>query len=304
MRKYFFLLLVVAFLLPTNLTAQQARKKRVAIFDFDYATVHSNVSAIFGSNVDIGQGISDMLVTMLVKDGTYSVIERKALDKILAEQNFSNSERANPSSAAKIGKLLGVDAIIVGSITQFGNETQNTNIGGAGRTLGGFGVGGLGKKESSAIVVLDARVVNIDTGEIMAVANGKGVSKRKSTSLLGGGGNWRNAGVGRVDFGTSDFQQTIIGEAVRLATDQMGAEIVAGNAKVEARQISVEGLVAAVEGNLIVINVGKLDHDVHDAREAWAAAPKLGDKAKLGPKLLQALNTVQSILSGLRDARP
>jgi len=257
MRKYFLLLLVAAFLLPTNVTAQQARKKRVAIFDFDYATVQSSVSALFGTNVDIGQGISDMLVTMLVKDGTYSVIERKALDKILAEQNFSNSDRANPSSAAKIGKLLGVDALIVGSITQFGNETQNTNIGGAGRSLGGFGIGGFGKKESSAIVVLDARIVNIDTGEILAVANGKGESKRKSTSLTGGGGNWRGFGAGRVDMGSSDFQQTIIGEAVRLATDAMGKELVAGNSKVEARTITVEGLVAAVEGDIIVINVGK-----------------------------------------------
>ena len=112
-----------------------ARKKRVAIFDFDYATVHSSVAALFGQDVDVGKGISDLLVKYLVKDGSYSVIERKAMDKILAEQNFSNSDRANPNSAAKIGKLLGVDAIIVGSITQFGNDTKNTGIGGGGGGL-------------------------------------------------------------------------------------------------------------------------------------------------------------------------
>src|SRR5580704_14818602 len=112
--------------------APQGRKKRVAIFDFDYATVQTASAAVFGTNVDVGKGISDLLVNNLVKDGTYSVIERKALDKILTEQNFSNGDRANPTSAAKIGKLLGVDAIIVGSVTQFGNETKNTNVGGAG----------------------------------------------------------------------------------------------------------------------------------------------------------------------------
>ncbi len=84
---------------------------------------------MFGTNVDVGKGIVDLLVTGLVKDGSYSVIERKALDKILAEQNFSNSNRADPNSAAKIGKLLGVDAIIEGSITEFGNETKKTNLG-------------------------------------------------------------------------------------------------------------------------------------------------------------------------------
>jgi hypothetical protein len=40
----------------------QARRKRVAVFDFDYGTVHSNVAAIFGQDVDVGKGISDLLV--------------------------------------------------------------------------------------------------------------------------------------------------------------------------------------------------------------------------------------------------
>src|SRR4029077_5370837 len=120
----------------------QGRKKRVAVFDFDYATVKTNSAALFGTDIDIGRGIADLLVKNLVTDGTYSVIERKQLDKILAEQNFSTSDRADPASAARIGKILGLDAIIVGSITQFGNETKNTKLGGGGGGFGGFGVGG------------------------------------------------------------------------------------------------------------------------------------------------------------------
>ena len=104
---------------------RRGRKKRVAVFDFDYATVQSASAAAFGTNVDVGRGIADLTVKYLVQDGTYSVIERKAMDKVLAEQNFSNSDRANPNSAAKIGKLLGVDAIIVGSVTQRHPEQQN-----------------------------------------------------------------------------------------------------------------------------------------------------------------------------------
>ncbi|MGH9373560.1 MAG: CsgG/HfaB family protein, partial [Vicinamibacterales bacterium] len=94
---------------PAANPAASARRARIAILDFDYATVHSGVSAIFGSNVDVGRGVTDLLVSYLVKDGSYSVIERKALDAIMAEQNFSNSDRADASSAARIGKLLGVD---------------------------------------------------------------------------------------------------------------------------------------------------------------------------------------------------
>ncbi len=241
-------------------TAAQAqapeRKKRVAVFDFDYATVHAGVAAVFGQDVDVGKGVSDLLVKYLVKDGSYSVIERKALDKILAEQNFSNSDRANPTSAAKLGKLLGVDAIIVGSITEFGNDTKNTKVGGAGGGLGGFGLGGFGHKKSKAIVALDARLVDVDTGEILGVAEGKGESSRESTSVLGGGGNWHGFGAGGVDFGSSDFQNTIIGEAVKAATEQLSGEVIADKTKLTARQIVVSGLVAAVEGGQIILNVG------------------------------------------------
>jgi len=237
-------------------TTPAPRKKRVAIFDFDYATVHGGVAAIFGQDVDIGKGISDLLVKYLVKDGTYSVIERKAMDKILAEQNFSNSDRANPNSAAKIGKLLGVDAIIVGSITQFGNDTKKTGVGGGGGGLGGFGLGGFKHSNTKAIVGLDARIVDIDTGEILAVAEGKGESSRSSTSMLGGGGNWHGWGGGAVDFGSSDFQNTIIGEATKAAVEQMSAGVIAGKDKLVARTIVVEGLVAAVDSGMIVLNVG------------------------------------------------
>jgi curli biogenesis system outer membrane secretion channel CsgG len=232
------------------------RKKRVAVFDFDFATVQSNSAAVFGTNVDIGKGISDLLVRHLVQDGTYSVIERKAMDKILTEQNFSNSDRANPNSAAKIGKILGVDAIIVGSVTQFGGENQNTKVGGGGGGWYGSGIGGFSHKKSKAICVVDARIVNIDTAEIMGVADGKGESSRESTSMLGGGSNWHGWGGGAVDFGSSDFQQTIIGEAVNAAVTEMSAGLVADAPKLEARTVTVEGLVAAVDGGQIVLNVG------------------------------------------------
>ncbi len=240
----------------TNPQTVTGRKKRVAVFDFDYATVKTSTSALFGTDIDVGKGISDLLVKNLVTDGTYSVIERKQLDKILAEQNFSTSDRADPTSAARIGKILGLDAIIVGSITEFGNETKNKNIGGGGGGFGGFGIGGVGHKESKANVVLDARLVDIDTAEILGVAEGKGESKRSSTSLLGGGGNWHGFGGGAADFGSSDFQQTIIGEATKQAVDQMTAGVISAAPKLQARVIKVEGVVAAVDGGQIVLNIG------------------------------------------------
>jgi curli biogenesis system outer membrane secretion channel CsgG len=224
--------------------------------DFDYGTVQTASSAIFGTNVDVGKGIVDLLVTGLVKDGSFSVIERKALDKIMTEQNFSNSNRADPTSAAKLGKLLGVDAIIVGSITEFGNETKKTNLGGGGGNWHGIGLGGVGHSNSKANVAITARIIDVDTGEILGVADGKGQSSRSSTSMLGGGGNWGGFGGGNADFGSSDFQQTIIGEATKQAVEQLAVNLDADSSKVGVRTITVEGTVAAVEGGQIILNVG------------------------------------------------
>jgi curli biogenesis system outer membrane secretion channel CsgG len=242
---------------PSAHAQGSGRRPRIAVLDFDYGTVQSYSSAMFGSNVDVGKGITNLLITDLVKNGTYSIIERQALDKIMTEQNFSNSQRADPSSAAKLGKLLGVDAIIVGSITEFGNETKKTNVGGNGGTWGGYGIGGIGHSKSNANVAITARIVNVDTGEIMGVAEGAGQSSRSSTSLLGGGGHNWGSGGGNVDFGSSDFQNTIIGEATKMAVDKLTADVVADAPKISVRSIKVDGLVAAVDGGQIVLNVGK-----------------------------------------------
>src|SRR5579883_42845 len=231
--------------------------RRVAVMNFEYGTVSTSVAEIFGTNVDIGKGITDMLVDRLVNDGTYSVIERKALDKLIQEQNFSNSDRADPASAAKIGKLLGVSTIIVGSVTQFGRDDKNTKLGGGGYGLGRFGVGGVGRKDSKAVVQITARMVDVNTGEILASAPGEGNSERKGTSLLGGGGSGWNGGGGAVDMTSSNFGATIIGEATNKAVTDVAAKLIAAAPRLPAAAVvPVDGLVADVSGRQLILNVG------------------------------------------------
>jgi curli biogenesis system outer membrane secretion channel CsgG len=235
-----------------------AQKKRVAVLNFEYGTVRSNTQAIFGTDQDVGKGISDMLVQKLVQDGKYSVIERNALDKVLGEQNFSNSDRADASTAAKIGRILGVDAIIIGSITQFGRDDQHTNIGGGG--YGGYGsklgIGGIGTKKSKAVVGITARLVNTTTGEILAAVTGKGESQRSGTSLIGAGAGGGSGGGAGLDMGSSNFGQTILGEAVQAAVADTATQLDTAAGNLPTVKVSVSGLVADVSGNTLIINVG------------------------------------------------
>jgi curli biogenesis system outer membrane secretion channel CsgG len=239
---------VVVFVWAGSAWAQGEAKKRVALFDFEFGSVHR----WWSWDWDIGKGIADMIVTNLVRDGTYSVVERKQLEKILQEQNFSNSDRANPATAARIGKVLGVNAIVIGSITQFGMEDKKVGAGGFGSRLGGV-LGRVGTQKGKANVVIDARVVDTETAEILAVASGKGISSRSGLDLAGVGGG---AGGG-IDMNSSNFQETIIGEATRQAVDEVTRQLVSQADRIQATQIEVNGLVADVEGNVLVLNVGK-----------------------------------------------
>jgi curli biogenesis system outer membrane secretion channel CsgG len=216
-----------ALLLAMPSTAQQTRPT-VALLDFDFGAVHH----WWAGEWDIGKGISDLIVDELVNDGSYRVIERKRLDAILAEQNFSNSDRAEPGAAqvAKIGKALGVRYLIVGSVTKFGTENKSTKVGGGGFGMGGFGIGSVGKSSGKAYVSIAARMIDTSTGEIMAVAKGDGVSKR-SGLLLGGGGGGGAGGFGGIEMGSSDFRETVLGEATEVAVKATVEKLVAAKSR-------------------------------------------------------------------------
>jgi curli biogenesis system outer membrane secretion channel CsgG len=239
-----------------TLTAQAPTKRRIAVLDFDYATVHQWVYDIFGSDQDIGKGIADMLVTNLVRNGTYSVIERKQLDQVLREQNFQQSGRADPSSAVQLAKILGVDAIIIGSITQFGRDDKKLGVGGAGVHVGGIGIGGFGKKSAKAVVQIDARIVSTTTAEILGVATGHGESKRSGLTLAGGLAIGGTGGAGVLDMGSSNFANTIIGEATRSAVDSLTGQLAAAAGSIQETKVEIRALVADVSGGEVTINVG------------------------------------------------
>ena len=61
-----------------------------------------------------------MFVTELVKSGKYRVIEREQLAAIMQEKNLSLSGEIDPKTAVKAGKLLGVEYIITGALTELG----------------------------------------------------------------------------------------------------------------------------------------------------------------------------------------
>jgi curli biogenesis system outer membrane secretion channel CsgG len=193
----------------------QSKRPMVAVMDFDYGTVDN-----WWGQYDIGKGMADQVVDALVNDGSFRVIERKKLDTVLAEQDFAQSDRADPSAAklAKVGKVLGVRYIIAGSITKFATESR-----GGGMRVKGIGLGG---KKTKSEVALTARVIDATTGEIVASAKGLGESSK------GGGFDFSKGGFG-VGTNSEEWRQSGLGDAQEKACEQFVAALVAKKDRLE-----------------------------------------------------------------------
>ena len=170
--------------------AQQAGKVRIAVVDF------RNNSGWNYWGEQLGAAAADQLATELVRTNEFSVIERDRLQAILAEQGLGQSGAVDPATAARIAELLGVQAILTGSITKFKVDTKRVGIGPA------------AVSRTQAEVALDIRVVDTSTGEILAVAEGSGKKN------LGG------FAIDRVAF-ESTFDRGLAQEALSPAVEEV-----------------------------------------------------------------------------------
>ncbi len=244
---------LVVSLLFGSLCWASPQKRRVAVMDFEFGTIQR----WWDGNWEIGKGISDLVVDQLLSDGTLSIIERRKLETLRAEQNFSNSEHADGSSATQLGRMLGVNAIILGSVTQFGTERRDLNAGGIGAGRGGAGAGRVGTREGKATVAVTARLIDVTTGEILASATGKGQSSRSGLLLgglvIGGGG----LGAGGINMSSSQFRETVLGEATHAAVSDLTRRLLLFTHKVPLTSLDIRGVVADVSGDTIILNVGR-----------------------------------------------
>lgn len=90
-----------------------------------------------GNSAPLGKAVSTMLTTELSDRGEMRVVERQRLQDLLTEQRLALSGRVDESTAIEVGKMLGAQFVIHGSVTSIGPQTR-----------------------------IDMRAVNVETGEI------------------------------------------------------------------------------------------------------------------------------------------
>jgi curli biogenesis system outer membrane secretion channel CsgG len=293
------LLFTVVLLASVSAWGHGADKKRVAVFDFDNAAVQGGPRSPFfqTDTPNIGKAAADLLITRLVQDATVSVIERNAIDKLLAEQNFTNSDRTDPTTAAKLGRILGVDAIIMGTITHYDYVDKTT--GGGGHFFGGYST--KRKHDIKAKVLISARLVSPDTAEVLAASEGLGEVDRKGVKV-----DIRdNASLNPMMAGHAD--NPIMNECMDKAIAQLAAQLQQQFPRLPPRSPVIDGLVAdANESGRLVLNVGA-QHGVKvgDHLQIWRAGKEIKDPdtgkvllhedTLIGEAIVTTVNDISSI---------
>jgi len=115
--------------------AAQANVPRVAVLDFNGFMMGEG-----GGSVALGKAIAAMLVTEFSGREGMQVVERQQLRALLDEQDLSMSGRLDEEDAIKIGRLLGVQYVLVGAVTSIVDQLR-----------------------------MDIRAVDVETSEIVTV---------------------------------------------------------------------------------------------------------------------------------------
>ena len=182
-------------LVPTAFAAKS--KPTIAVIEF------KNESGAGWWRGGVGWELSGMLSNELASSRAFTVLERSKIQSVLEEQNLAASGRVTAQTGARMGKLVGAQYLVAGTVTAYEEEVAST---GGGISFGGISVGG---KSESAYLAVDLRIIDSTTGAIAYSRSIEGRSKGGGMSL----------GLSRGGFGgtLANENKTPAGKAIRAA---------------------------------------------------------------------------------------
>lgn len=113
-----------------------------------------------GYSSALDQYLAEKLITALLTKGrgAIHVVERHQLRKVLLEQKLDASGLFEPEAIAKVGRLLGVDAIVTGTVADLGSEID-----------------------------INARAISVESGRVFAAASARIAKNDRVRALMNQG---------------------------------------------------------------------------------------------------------------------
>ena len=132
----------------------------------------------------------------LVNSGYFDVVERERLDAVCDELSFDMSGLVDQRSAARVGKMLGAQYILIGSLNGLSTRQNGAEI------------VGIGNKNAQVYAHISMRVVEVETGRVVLASRGDG----RATNTL------THAPLRIIHIGTAGFDQEQVYDAIEKAT--------------------------------------------------------------------------------------
>jgi len=223
--------------------AAQGEKVTLAVLDFNIDAVHDGWEYGWPPAM-MGTTAASNLSAELAKEKVFRVIERSSLGSVLEEQDLGSSQRFDMASAARIGRLLGAQVVVLGDVVEFGHSQ-----------VGGSGAGILdklkGKWISGSLSIttvrakLRARLVDVVTAEILDTFDGRG------SKSFGAGAMNQFAGGTQYDSGQ-------VSKVLAEAVEELAGAMAKRADSIQPTRICLEGDVARVAGAEILLNLGSI----------------------------------------------
>ncbi|HSB08937.1 MAG TPA: CsgG/HfaB family protein [Blastocatellia bacterium] len=233
-------------------------------------------------NSTIGNGLSDLFTTELMKTNKYRIVEREALGDLVGEVDLGKSGYGDKATAVPKGNFKGLEYLFICKVTNFGEKERK--VGGGG--IGGRVFGGIGARKSEAYVRMDFRIVDATTREVVYAGSGEGSDSTSGVSLDGGR---LGSGAGAINFSDRSFLDSMVGRAtlksiadiINKMDHNFLANRTSGSADIKGKEASARGaaeaaaqgapgkILAVISNQLVIVSLG------------GAQGLKLGDKLKV-----------------------
>lgn len=229
-------------------------KLRVGVVNFQNKTP----SKVLG----IGEAAADILGTILQKTERFIVVPQQDLDSVLAQQRMGATGVINPDTAAKMGVVMGLNAIVTGAVTAYSEVEEGSD----------YGV--YKTKKQIARVTVDYRIVDTSTGVQLMADSGAGIYEKKTGGALG---------MGAKSSYDSDLRDGALRDALTKAMVNMMKQL--GKRK-------WNGRIAKVSGKNLYVNAGqKTGLNVGDKLDVFRAGEEIID-----PETHQRLGQTEDLI--------
>jgi len=215
-------------------------KQRLAVVEFK-----NQVPEQYRSMVPLGD-LEAQLVSSFFNTNRYVLLERKAIDSVIQEQDFGDSGRVSKQSAAKIGQILGAQFLVQAAVTQYIPDAANFGMGGG--AIGKHGMGGIAFNRKRNEVAINIRIIDATTGEIITSVQKTGWAAAWGLGMGGMGASDSSVGGGAL----GGQSKTNIGKAMQSCMGKAVYEIVN---KIKDKQW--QGSVMSAKDGKIYVNAGE-----------------------------------------------